>query len=395
MACRKLPYYQRFLHRENFFSPLKVVYRKQLKGEKRCTNKYQWDLIHDPKAELFSWLEDEEEAEMISISDLLTQIRSANQQEKPSIEILKDQCPQVCYKDYTLEGEKLKYLQVNCTKEFENAPIDENMTAQLVNYKLAYGEKMLVMPGEKSNVFAESISGGVVYYQFHEAKVGQAPIAAEITDNFLFEFAVLKEDKDKFEEYLYPKPEYSVNVTWISQFNTIFEECTGCWENSCCRRACEYMLGFTNCANCSDKSIAKNSPVVVKGNIRLSEFTNDSNWETDYDNKTLSSTNDFQRGVQYIKNEIRKNKHAVVVGLHFTDRGTKPYGNVNKATYHYMVIVAYGEDDNGTYFKLFDPGRNEVNKTEATNIKLYIEDSFIVGDYKSKDYTITEIVIYY
>lgn len=204
MACRRLPYYHRFLHRENFSSPLKVFYRKPLKEEKGYTGKYQWDLIHNPKAELFSWLEDEHEAEMISISDLLTQIRNANQQEKPSVEIMQDQCPQVCYKDYTLEGEKLKYLQVNCTKEFENAPIDENITAQLINYKLAFGEKKLVMPGEKSTVIAESISGDVVYYQFHEAKVGQAPIAAEITDNFLFEFAVLKEDKDKFEEYLYP-----------------------------------------------------------------------------------------------------------------------------------------------------------------------------------------------
>jgi hypothetical protein len=167
------------------------------------------------------------EAEMISISDLLTQIRNANQQEKPSIEILKNQCPQVCYKDYTLEGEKLKYLQVNCTKEFENAHIDESMTAQLVNYKLAYGEKMLVMPGEKSNVFAESISGDVVYYQFHEAKVGQAPIAAEITDNFLFEFAVLKEDKDKFEDYIYGKFLSNTIKIYITRTNTGTNSTTG------------------------------------------------------------------------------------------------------------------------------------------------------------------------
>ena len=65
MACRKLPYYHRFLYRENFSSSLKVVYRKQLKEEKGYTGKYQWDLIHNPKAELFSWLEDEEEGEGI------------------------------------------------------------------------------------------------------------------------------------------------------------------------------------------------------------------------------------------------------------------------------------------------------------------------------------------
>ena len=65
MACRRLPYYHRFLYKENFSSPLKVVYRKPSREEKGYTGKYQWDLIHNPKAELFSWLEDEEEAEHV------------------------------------------------------------------------------------------------------------------------------------------------------------------------------------------------------------------------------------------------------------------------------------------------------------------------------------------
>lgn len=63
MACRRLPYYHRFLHRENFSSPLKVVYRKPLREEKGYRSKYQWDLIHDPQSVLFSWLEDEKEGE--------------------------------------------------------------------------------------------------------------------------------------------------------------------------------------------------------------------------------------------------------------------------------------------------------------------------------------------
>jgi hypothetical protein len=66
MACRRLPYYHRFLHRENFSSPLKVVYRRPLKEEKGCWDKYQWDLIHNPESVLFSWLEDEGEGEVLA-----------------------------------------------------------------------------------------------------------------------------------------------------------------------------------------------------------------------------------------------------------------------------------------------------------------------------------------
>jgi len=66
MACRRLPYYHRFLHRENFSSPLKVVYRRPLKEEKGCWDKYQWDLIHNPQTVLFSWLEEEGEGEIVS-----------------------------------------------------------------------------------------------------------------------------------------------------------------------------------------------------------------------------------------------------------------------------------------------------------------------------------------
>ena len=62
-----------------------------------------------------------------------------------------------------------------------------------------------------------------------------------------------------------------------------------------------------------------------------------------------------------------------------------------------MVIVAFGEDKIGKYFRFYDPGRYDANKEAATSMdnKLYIkEDNFIRGDYRSNEYTITEIRVY-
>lgn len=111
--------------------------------------------------------------------------------------------------------------------------------------------------------------------------------------------------------------------------------------------------------------------------------------------KTLLKTDEFNNAISYIKNEIKYYKHPVVVGVHYSNRGKKPYGNSNKATYHFMVVVGYGEDENGLYLKLYDPGRTEDYKDKATNIKLYVTDSFVTGKYQGKDYTITEIIKYY
>ena len=156
------------------------------------------------------------------------------------------------------------------------------------------------------------------------------------------------------------------------------------------------MLGFTECANCSDDAIAKSSPVTRKGDIVMAKFTSDANWETDYDSKTLSSTSNVDMGIKYIKDEIKKNNRAVVIGVHYSDRGKKPRGNNNKATYHFMVVVGYGEDDIGQYFKFYDPGRTEDYKEDATTKinKLYTKNNFIEGEYRDKTYTITEIVKY-
>ncbi|MDR0619896.1 MAG: C39 family peptidase [Bacteroidales bacterium] len=190
----------------------------------------------------------------------------------------------------------------------------------------------------------------------------------------------------------------SEKVQWISQFDeTIFGLCSGCWENSCCNRACVYMLGLTNTANCNNAQIAKNNPVSVKEHIFIAKFDNDANWETAYDGKNLACSGNVNEVISYIKHEIKEKQRPVVMGVHFTNRGKKPPGNTNKATYHFMVIVGYGADENGEYFRFYDPGRsvyNEHSATSETNL-LYLKNGFIRGNYQDKIYTVTQINKYF
>jgi len=363
--------------------------------DKNALLKAQWDLIHNPENVQFAWTEEMDEGAMINIFSLIEDIRKANKKEEIILTVTQDKCPSGYFKNVKLGENKLSFLQINCTSAFENAMVDETITSTWREWKPKLGSKVVIKPIEKAQVFAESKKvGKVVYYQFHELKTEPAP-TEELTDNLMFEFAVLEKEKHIFEEYLYPKYEHNVSVTWISQFNTVFEKCTGCWTKSCCRRACVYMLGFTNCANCTDSKIAKENPVKTTGRLVIAKFTSDDNWETEYNTKTLLKTDEFNNAISYIKNEIKYYKHPVVVGVHYSNRGKKPYGNSNKATYHFMVVVGYGEDENGLYLKLYDPGRTEDYKDKATNIKLYVTDSFVTGKYQGKDYTITEIIKYY
>jgi hypothetical protein len=105
---------------------------------------------------------------------------------------------------------------------------------------------------------------------------GEMRVKEGITDKQLRDLCYsynLQEQEDEsesFEEYLYAQEEVFLdNVTWVSQFDeSIFGECVGCWQSSCCRRATEYMMGNTNIANCTDSTIAKNAPyMTVTGKI--------------------------------------------------------------------------------------------------------------------------------
>ena len=166
-------------------------------------HKYQWDFIHDPQ-DMIVWLQSDEEMASVNILTLLSQIREANKNETDFIQITQDQCPQVCYKNVKLGDETISLLQLNCSKDFENAELNENTQAQFIDWDGLQGEKVIIKPSEKSLRLSETNVGKVTYYKFHEAKEKPVPEAPEMTDNFLFEIAVPDKDKVNFEEYLYP-----------------------------------------------------------------------------------------------------------------------------------------------------------------------------------------------
>ncbi len=369
-------------------------------------NKYQWDWVHDPEWRIY-WGEEEEEGESslssVFIKEIIDKIRQGNKEKKDEIGLSITSGLEECYK-LTLGKKDYSYIKMTTTgfNLFLDKESSTKIQTNVGEVKMSKRPTYNIKPSEES--VTTFIENGINYtkYQFHEiqTKKHDAPYAdtRETTGSIRVEIIVKSEDAESFKDYLYPIEEISVDVDWVSQFNSsIFGNCTGCWQYSCCKRACEYMLGFTNCANCSDEKIAAESPILLKERIILTKFDSDNNWKTEYNSKILISTNDFKRGLQYIKDEIKIFKRAVVIGLHYTNISIVPPGNTNKATYHYMVIVAYGEDKNGKYLRFYDPGRYEANKASAISRdnKLYIkEDNFIKGDYRGNEYTITEVRVY-
>jgi len=165
--------------------------------------KAQWDLIHNPETTtgLFDGMED---GAAINIFSLIDDIRKANKNEERMLTISQDKCPLGRYENVKLGENMLSLLQVNCTKDFENTAIDENITNTMYEWKPDFGSKVVVRPGEKAQVFTESTLGKVVYYQFHELKIDPIP-TEELTKNLMFEFVVLEKEKQVFEDYIFPK----------------------------------------------------------------------------------------------------------------------------------------------------------------------------------------------
>lgn len=123
-----------------------------------------------------------------------------------------DKCPQGFYKDKKIGDYKLSGLQINCSKDFENAELNESFNGLLKDWTPAFAQRPIIMPGEIKKVFTETTLGKAVYFQFHEVKQNPAPQAEELTNNLLFEFAVLEKDYKEFEDYLYPIKEKQVDI---------------------------------------------------------------------------------------------------------------------------------------------------------------------------------------
>jgi hypothetical protein len=202
----------------------------------------------------------------------------------------------------------------------------------------------------------------------------------------------------------------SVNIEWVSQFDeSKFEKCVGCWKinsqnpqkvhNTCCRRATEYMMGNVQMANCKDSSIANNAPYMQTfGSIVLGYFIDNT---TKYNKELYNSTavnyrnENLTMGIEYIKNKLKAGR-PIIIGVHYTNGGTPP-NNANRATRHFMVVVGYGKEKGGKeYFRFYDPGRTQANRSSATSLnnKLFIDYNVgsMQGIYKNETFTLTEIV---
>ncbi len=165
--------------------------------------KYQWDKIHDPERMWFSWSQDEAEAEMVSIPNLLETIRQANLKDKNIFTIMQDQCPENAYKDVPIGDKKLNYFAIHCTDNFETIPTEPHQTTFLDWNLTGNNDSVIIIPDQKNTVEFETTLGTAKLYQFFEAKKDIPTLDYNNSDNLLFEFVILKEDAEKFEDYLY------------------------------------------------------------------------------------------------------------------------------------------------------------------------------------------------
>jgi hypothetical protein len=192
------------------------------------------------------------------------------------------------------------------------------------------------------------------------------------------------------------------NVAWVSQKDaTIFGQCTGCWTSSCCRRACEYMMGNTNIANCSDSTIAASAPYMnFSGRINTATFSNNTKEYTkeEYDAVVLNYNSiAMEDGITHIKDKLESGR-PVMIGVHYLG-GADPPNNVNRATRHFVVVVGYVKEEAGQeYFLFYEPTAKLRTNGISSNNKLIInrQQSYIQGYFQnekgSKLYTVTEIL---
>lgn len=210
----------------------------------------------------------------------------------------------------------------------------------------------------------------------------------------------IEKKRTSLRKYLYSNEIFLSSVTFTSQFNeSLFGSCTGCWKNSCCMRAAQYMLGNTAVANCTNATIAQSSP-----NLAVSEVITTASFADNSTNYTLDSYNEqilsfdvtrAETAIKYIKERLRDGK-PILMGCHYkADKGDPP-NNPNRATRHFMIIVGTGLDTQGkTQVRFYDPGvfpESEAIGTDPDNLLVFDSSTgAISGTYRGRTYSITEI----
>jgi Ni,Fe-hydrogenase III component G len=339
-------------------------------------NHTQWQWAHESHGR--EWFEEEEDGEMILnigiMRKYLKQIHDANSEYKESLVLNVSEGINFAY-GITIELEdsvKLSYLSMSTYKNSSS-----------------YSS---IKPYEKATK-VESDSLTTYTFNAIRPKFGELPPIS---------FTIKTDEKQVFEDYLYGKDiDISDKVQWVSQFDeNIFGKCD-CWTSACCRRACEYMLGNTNIANCEDTVIAKDAPYKTqKSKIVLAYFSDNTKKysKDEYNSETLIyDKNKIDEGFNYIKNELQAHR-PVLIGVHQTNRGNNPPNNKNRATCHWMIVVGIGMENGVKYIRFFDPGRKVDNHNDATSVdnklKYDSNNGCYSGIYRGEIYTLTEIIKY-
>jgi hypothetical protein len=367
-------------------------------------------------------MQEEEEGEMVDVMSLLDKIREANQKEYPSLEIMQDQCPNVTYKNVPLGDNKVDYLQINCSKEFQNAEIDEERINSIIKVELKFGQNLMLSPSEKSLVYSQTTKGDAIAYQFHEVKKSNTvPLNIEMTDNFLFEFVILKKDKDNFEEYLFQKANYFIsNVNFTYQTEAVINglDCHWCsnWDpcfnggkdrikdengalkcesgkyrtNNCCYETARYMVEQTG-SNYGSK---------LNLNDYLVHLVNSDDCRDGVTSNADISENDT---IKKAKKLIKQNTPIIAgVFYEYNERPAKKKGPGNTTadgswspSNHFVVIVGYGIDMEGKeYFRFYDPASKDFGNDENNKLYFDIQTNFIKGKRtgdSQKKYVLTEL----
>ncbi len=190
------------------------------------------------------------------------------------------------------------------------------------------------------------------------------------------------------------------NVQWINQYNSVMNGKACHW----CKNTAKCCNGGTSCSNCTPQKCKYNSCcyaaclyIIEKKDVRTDRsqaidivgLKNDKKWKEFAD--LMSNPTNFNIGVQYLDNALSTDK-PVVVGVHYENRKDTTY-NKNKATFHYIVVVAKIVINGKVYYRFIDPGRGTVGDgaNEQNLLEVNLTSYMITGLYQDKIYTITEI----
>jgi hypothetical protein len=364
--------------------------------------KTQWDLIHNPQSTtgLFDGMEEGAilnfNMSKESIKNVIDLIRNANISNEQRTDLTGYDLSKGVAVNLELTSKFiLDFIEIEITSG-KNIGTKENpflCEPLIINPMELKYENTTTPLGQEGNFIK-------VYYKRLD-KVTPPAIGYAESGSLAIAFIIKESQKDEFEEYIHAIKTINLSsINWVSQFDEdIFGLCTGCWKSSCCRRACEYMMGNTNIANCTDSIIAYKPPYLpVFGRINLATFSDNTSLYnvSTYNAAALNFDPDkFAEAIRYMKDNLR-NGLPVLIGTHYTNGISNPPNNSNRATRHFMVIVGMGMEGDKLYFRFYDPGRSVSNMFNATSPdnKLIInrQNSSIQGHYRNRTYTLTEIV---